>query len=93
MDSIIFTEEEARYLRALLELAERPDNGMDIWNLDDDLHFPEKDKIGLDGEFRVLVIGAEGVGKTSFINKVGFILFSQFTKLFHLPSENVSVYI
>ncbi|KAG8168562.1 hypothetical protein KVR01_001311 [Diaporthe batatas] len=65
MASMIFSDEEAKYLRAVLKWQEKPpDDKRASWFLG--LRMPEKKPVG---EFRVLVIGAKGVGKTSILKK------------------------
>lgn len=65
MPSMIFSDEEARFLRLVLRLAERPhDDKRESW-----MPFG-LDKINAVGEFRILVIGSTGVGKTSILTKV-----------------------
>lgn len=65
---MIFSEEEARYLRAVLKWQEKSsEDSSSIWMLNG-LRMPEKKKPV--GEFRILVIGAQGVGKTSILTKV-----------------------
>ncbi|KAI3397217.1 hypothetical protein diail_11096 [Diaporthe ilicicola] len=67
MASMIFTDEEASYLRAVLKWQEKPpDDKRASWMLG--LRLPEKKKPV--GEFRILVMGAKGVGKTSLLTKV-----------------------
>lgn len=66
MASMIFSDDEAKYLRAVLKWQEKPpDDKRASWFLG--LRMPEKKPVG---EFRVLVIGAKGVGKTSILKKV-----------------------
>lgn len=63
---MIFSDEEAKYLRAVLKWQERPlDDNRASWMLG--LRVPERRPVG---EFRILVIGAKGVGKTSILKKV-----------------------
>lgn len=63
---MIFSDEEVKYLRAVLKWQEKPpDDNRASWMLG--LRMPEKKPVG---EFRVLVIGAKGVGKTSILKKV-----------------------
>lgn len=69
MNSLIFSEEEARFLRLVLKLAEKPvDDNRASWMING-LHVPEKMNQPY-GEFRILVIGGQGVGKTSLLTKV-----------------------
>ncbi|ROV87043.1 hypothetical protein VMCG_10856 [Cytospora schulzeri] len=64
MSSMIFTDEEARYLRAVLRWQEKPpEDNVASWMLNG-LRMPERKPVG---EFRILVIGAPGVGKTSIL--------------------------
>ncbi|CAN8106422.1 unnamed protein product [Discula destructiva] len=64
MPSMIFSEEEARFLRLVLKLAERPhDANRASW-----MPFAS-DTTKAAGEFRILVIGGQGVGKTSLLTK------------------------
>lgn len=64
MSSMIFTDEEARYLRAVLKWQEKlPEDNVTSWMLNG-MRIPEKKPVG---EFRILVIGAQGVGKTSIL--------------------------
>lgn len=64
---MIFSDEEASYLRAVLKWQEKPpEDKRASWMLG--LRMPEKKKPV--GEFRILVIGAKGVGKTSILTKV-----------------------
>lgn len=65
MASTIFTPEEARFLRLVMKLADRPhDDKRATWN-------PyATDKVKAVGEFRILIMGAPGVGKTSLLTKV-----------------------
>jgi hypothetical protein len=66
MASMIFSDDEAKYLRAVLNWQEKPpDDKRAGWMLG--LRGPERKPAG---EFRVLVIGAKGVGKTSILKKV-----------------------
>lgn len=70
MASMIFSDEEVKYLRAVLKWQEKPpDDNRASWMLG--LRMPEKKPVG---EFRVLVIGAKGVGKTSILKKVSQVL-------------------
>lgn len=67
MSSMIFTDEEARYLRAVLKWQEKPpEDNVASWMLNG-LRMAEKKPVG---EFRILVIGAHGVGKTSILTTV-----------------------
>lgn len=67
MSSMIFTDEEARYLRAVLKWQEKlPEDNVTSWMLNG-MRIPEKKPVG---EFRILVIGAQGVGKTSILTTV-----------------------
>lgn len=64
MASMIFSDDEAKYLRAVLKWQEKnPDDNRASWMLG--LRAPKPV-----GEFRILVIGAKGVGKTSILKKV-----------------------
>lgn len=65
---MIFSDEEARFLRLVLKLAERPHNDKRASWMPYGLHLPGTTKAV--GEFRVLVIGGQGVGKTSLLTKV-----------------------
>lgn len=67
MNSIIFSDDEARFLRLVLKLAERPHDDKRASWMPFGLHVPEKAKAA--GEFRFLVIGGQGVGKTSLLTK------------------------
>lgn len=76
MNSMIFSDEEARFLRLVLNLAERPlDDNKTSW-MGNGLHTAEK-MAKVSGEFRVLVIGGRGVGKTSLLTKVRATFLSQ----------------
>lgn len=69
MSSMIFSDDEARFLRLVLRLAEKPpDDNKASW-MTKGLRMTEK-KAKSAGEFRVLVIGDRGVGKTSLLTKV-----------------------
>lgn len=68
MASMIFSDEEARFLRLVLKLAERPHDDKRASWMPHGQHVPEKVKAA--GEFRILVIGGQGVGKTSLLAKV-----------------------
>lgn len=61
---MIFSDEEARFLRLLLRMADRPIDDRSSW-----LRMPDR-KPKLAGTFRILVLGAKGVGKTSLLTKV-----------------------
>lgn len=64
MASMIFSDEEARYLRAVLKWQEKPpENNIAAWMNG----LPDAKPVG---EFRILVIGAQGVGKTSILTRV-----------------------
>lgn len=66
MASMIFSDSEAKYLRAVLKWQEKsPEDNRASWMLG--LRAPEKKPVG---EFRILVIGDKGVGKTSILKKV-----------------------
>lgn len=68
MTSMIFTDEEARYLKAVLKWQEKtPEGDLANWMLNG-LRVPVKNTPV--GEFRILVIGAQGVGKTSILTQV-----------------------
>ncbi|KAI7777325.1 hypothetical protein LA080_003777 [Diaporthe eres] len=63
MASMIFSDDEAKYLRAVLKWQEKnPEDNRASWMLG--LRAPKPV-----GEFRILVIGAKGVGKTSILKK------------------------
>lgn len=65
---MVFSDDEARFLRLVLRLADRPsDDNRASWMLNG-FHMSEK-KAEPVGEFRVLVIGDRGVGKTSLLTK------------------------
>lgn len=67
MTSMIFSDEEARYLRAVLRWQEKPpENNSANWMMNG-VRLPERKPVG---EFRILVIGAQGVGKTSILTRV-----------------------
>lgn len=68
MGSVIFSEDEACYLQAMLRHLDKPPNIRDSW-IFSGICFPER-KIKPVGEFRVLVIGAKGVGKSLFLKEV-----------------------
>lgn len=64
---MIFSDDEAKYLRAVLKWQEKPcDDNRASWM--PGLRTTEKKPMG---EIRILVIGAKGVGKTSILKKVG----------------------
>ncbi|KAI0019225.1 P-loop containing nucleoside triphosphate hydrolase protein [Xylariomycetidae sp. FL0641] len=63
MSSTIWTEEEARYYRALLSW--EPRKSEDVLKKP---CFPDRKPAA--GEFRFLVVGAKGCGKTSFISRI-----------------------
>lgn len=66
MASMIFSDDEAKYLRAVLKWQEKnPEDSRASWMLG--MRTTEKKPVG---EFRILVIGAKGVGKTSILKKV-----------------------
>lgn len=66
MNSIVFTDDEARYLRFLMRHIEKPpDETRASWMS----NVPSKEFEPV-GEFNTLVIGAPGVGKTSLLEKV-----------------------
>lgn len=68
MSSMIFSDDEARFLRLVLRLAERPpDDNRSSWMMNG-LYMSEK-KTKPVGELRILVIGGRGVGKTSLLAK------------------------
>lgn len=65
MASMIFSDDEAKYLRAVLKWQEKPsDDNRASW-------MPGMRTPRPVGEFRTLMIGAKGVGKTSILKKVG----------------------
>lgn len=73
MNSIIFSDDEARYLRAILIQLEKPpdDDNRTSW-IFSGINIPPKEaKIA--GEFRILVLGDKTVGKTSLLEKVSAI--------------------
>lgn len=66
MASMIFSDDEVKYLRAVLKWQEKnTDDNRASWMLG--LHSPEKKPVA---EFRILVIGSKGAGKTSILKKV-----------------------
>lgn len=66
MNSIIFSDDEARYLRVLMRHVDKPpDEHRASWVFNG-FHIPEE-KVKPVGEFKVLVIGAKGVGKTCLL--------------------------
>lgn len=67
MNSMIFTEEEARYVKAVLKWQEKPPEDKVASWMRNGLRMAERKPVG---EFRVLVIGARGVGKTSILTTV-----------------------
>lgn len=80
MSSMIFSDDEARFLRLVLKLAERPpEDNRASWMITG-LHGPE-DKARPVGELRILVIGDRGVGKTSLLTKARAILLVSRPKL------------
>ncbi|KAF3761034.1 P-loop containing nucleoside triphosphate hydrolase protein [Cryphonectria parasitica EP155] len=69
MCSMVFSDEEARFLRLVLRLAEKePDDNRASWAING-LHSTEKKAKPAD-ELRILVIGDKGVGKTSLLAKL-----------------------
>lgn len=73
MGSVIFSEDEACYLQAMLRHLDKPPNIRDSW-IFSGICFPER-KIKPVGELRVLVIGAKGVGKTLFLKEVSVFVY------------------
>lgn len=70
---MIFSDDEARFLRLVLKLAERPpDDNRASW-LFTGLRGTEN-KARPVGELRILVIGDHGVGKTSLLAKARAVL-------------------
>lgn len=66
MASMIFSDDKVKYLRAVLKWQEKnTDDNRASWMLG--LRSPEKKPVA---EFRILVIGSKGVGKTSILKKV-----------------------
>ncbi|KUI61346.1 GTP-binding protein Rhes [Cytospora mali] len=66
MSSMVFTDEEARYIRAILKWQEKSaEDNTAAWVLNN-LRLPERKPVG---EFRILVLGAQGVGKTSILSQ------------------------
>lgn len=72
MGSIIWTEEEAKYLKTLLEWDPTNVDTKNIEKLDENK--PVKN------ELRVLVVGGKGTGKTSMLQKVSLISIKLFTR-------------
>lgn len=69
VNSIIFSEDEAHMMRLILRhLDKPPDNNRGSWMFSG-LTIPEEEVKPV-GVFRILVIGANGVGKTSLLNRV-----------------------
>lgn len=68
MASMIFSDDEARFIRLALKLAERAHDDKRASWMPYGSQFPIKTKAV--GEFRILVIGGHGVGKTSLLTKV-----------------------
>lgn len=85
MNSIIFNEDEARYLQAILRHLDKPpdSNSRASW-IFSGIYFPER-KTKPVGEFRILVIGAKGVGKTCLLKEVS-VLFNSLLS----PHDGVS---
>lgn len=73
MNSTIFSDDEARFLRLVLKLAERPPEDNRASWMTTGLHGPES-KARPVGELRILVIGDRGVGKTSLLTKARTVL-------------------
>ena len=62
MASLIFSDEEARYVQAML-----------TWDPDEMMHRAAEAEARRNkpaGEFRILVIGAKGTGKSSILTRV-----------------------
>lgn len=68
MASMIFSDDEARFIRLALKLAERAHDDKRASWMPYGSQFPSKTKAV--GEFRILVIGGHSVGKTSLLSKV-----------------------
>lgn len=101
--SIVWTEEEKRYLRAMLRLdflessatselrraltMRRPNGGTGPASPQN--HIRNNDSKPPAGEFRVLVIGAKGTGKTSILTRV-FYIFPPALHLFSPTEEPLS---
>lgn len=69
MGSVIFTDEEARYIKAMLGWQDPIllDNERRRSKLNGEADARTKQPVG---EFRILVAGAKGVGKTSILTRV-----------------------
>lgn len=68
MNSVIFSDDEARFLQQMLKMVEKPpDDHRASWIFNGFAMPQNKTKPA--GEFRILVIGGQGVGKTSILTK------------------------
>jgi GTPase SAR1 family protein len=72
VNSFVWTAEEAKYLKAVLRWQDAPPNPEEERRLRAAAaeKEAERNKRQPAGEFRVLVIGARGVGKTSVLTRV-----------------------
>jgi SpoVK/Ycf46/Vps4 family AAA+-type ATPase len=73
LDSIVWTEEETHYLRAVMSWESMRPEDIDKRRRRKEIHRvmsrPAVPKPPV-GEFRILVIGAKGTGKTSILTRV-----------------------